>query len=376
VTCATAPHVMPDRIDLVLGTSVGGVGRHVQALTRALHNDNAEVHVHGPAATEDTFTFTAVGATFSAIEVPPSLAPLHSLRAVAALRTQLRPARLVHAHGVRAGLIAELATRVNRQRVAFVVTWHNVPSTAGLAALNRRLEGRLARRAAVSLVVSPDLVDQVRRLGGRDVRLAPVGAEPLPSPTRGPAAVRHELGVGDRPFVLAVGRLHRQKGFDVLIEAARDWTQRSPAPVIVIAGDGPQRRALAQAAAETAVDVRFLGYVAERARIAELLHAADLVVVPSRWEGSPLAVHEALMAGRPVIATAVGGLPTLLRPGEVAFVPADDAAALAQSVTDLLDRPEAAASMARAGAAAAARWPDADAAAREVIAVYDELRGS
>jgi glycosyltransferase involved in cell wall biosynthesis len=186
------------------------------------------------------------------------------------------------------------------------------------------------------------------------------------------AAVRAELGATGRPIVLSIGRLHAQKGFDVLLDAAASWHDRD-APLLVIAGDGPDRARLAERANAQHVEVRWLGYVEDRARIAELLGAADLVVFASRWEGSPLAVHEALMAGRPVVATAVGGLTTLLRAGEVRFVPPADAAALASAISRLLDHPAEAAALAAAGREASKRWPDANVTAAAVLGVYADV---
>jgi glycosyltransferase involved in cell wall biosynthesis len=236
------------------------------------------------------------------------------------------------------------------------------------------LESRLSRRADVSLAVSADLVDRIQSMGGRDVRLMPVGAAPLPQPVRHPDEVRAELDAGDRAVIVSLGRLHAQKGFDVLIEAARTWTDsRQLQPLLVIAGDGPDRMLLAEKAQSRAVDVRWLGYLEDRRVIAELLAVADVVVVPSRWEGSPLAVHEALQLGRPVVATAVGGLPALLGEDEVMFVPPEDPVALAAAVAAVLDDPERAVALGAAGQRAAARWPDADTAARAVLEVYAEL---
>src|SRR4051794_13251730 len=115
-TCAIAHHIMRSRVDLVLGTSLGGGGRHVRALARALAAGDTDVRVHGPSATEETFAFRNVGAQFSPTEVPSRLRPLRAWRAVRALRPQLAGAEIVHAHGVRAGLVAHRAMAANQPR--------------------------------------------------------------------------------------------------------------------------------------------------------------------------------------------------------------------------------------------------------------------
>src|SRR3954452_2500065 len=120
------------RADLVLGTSLGGVGRHVKALAEALQQESAAVAVHGPAVTESTVAFTRSGAAFEAVDIPVGLAPVRALRSGRALREQLLAADLVHAHGLRAGVLAARARRKLRSRKpwSFVATWHNVPQSA------------------------------------------------------------------------------------------------------------------------------------------------------------------------------------------------------------------------------------------------------
>src|SRR5206468_6123091 len=130
-----------------------------------LQQESAAVAVHGPAATESAFTFTSSGAAFEAVDIPVGLAPVRALRSGRALREQLLAADLVHAHGLRAGVLAARARRKLRSREpwSFVATWHNVPQSARpFAALQHRMEAQLAHAADVSLAVSPDLVERVR----------------------------------------------------------------------------------------------------------------------------------------------------------------------------------------------------------------------
>ena len=95
---------------------------------------------------------------------------------------------------------------------------------------------------------------------------------------------------------MAAGRLAPQKGFATLIEAATRWQDLSPAPLLAIAGEGPLRAELTAAAAPLGPAVRFLGH---RADVPALLAAADAFVLPSRWEGQPLILQEALRAAPP-----------------------------------------------------------------------------
>lgn len=328
---------------LVLGPSTGGIGRHVQTLAAYLDGRGDGVTTVGPAETLERFPLPG--------QLVPELAMRTVRAAVGGLRTR---ADVVHAHGVRAGLIAAVAL-VGR-RVPLLVTWHNLVGTGGrLGMLAQRF---VARRAAVSLCVSPDLVEHVRRLGGR-ARLAPVGGTRRVPSGRPADVVRAELGVHpDERLVVAVARLNRQKGLDLLQAAAG---RLGPGVRIVVAGDGPERGRLGP-------PLQLLGV---RDDVADLLDAADVVVLPSRWEGSPLAAHEALLAGKPLVATAVGGVPALVGdadPPPAVLVPPEDPDALAAALGRLLDDPAERTALGRRALVRAAEWPDA---ARTVAAVRD-----
>jgi glycosyltransferase involved in cell wall biosynthesis len=366
------------RITEVLATSTGGVGTHVRSVVPALIGAGAGVQVCGPRATDELFGFTAAGATFTPVEISAGLAPLADARAVARLRTALAGTDLVHAHGLRAGLVAAAARRLAAHRPPLVITLHNALPEGG--GVRRRVlqaaERATVRAADLVLAASADLAANARRLGGRDVRVAPVSAPPLPPARRAPAEVRAELGLTDgRPLVLAVGRLHPQKGYDVLLDAAAGWTAgggRTAPPLVAIAGDGPLHDELATRIERERLPVRLLG---RRSDVADLLAAADLVVLPSRWEARSLTAQEALRAGTPLVATRTGGLPELL--GNAAeLVPVGDAAALSDAVLRLLDDPAAAGALAEAGRRQAASWPDEAGTARQLVAVYRELLGS
>jgi glycosyltransferase involved in cell wall biosynthesis len=109
--------------------------------------------------------------------------------------------------------------------------------------------------------------------------------------------------------------------------------------------------------------------------VADLVRAADVCVLPSRWEARSLTAQEVLRAGTPLVATRTGGLPGLL--GSAAeLVPVGDDAALADAVVRLLTDPGAAARLADAGRRQAATWPDEAATARRLVAVYRELLGA
>lgn len=367
------------RIAEVLATSAGGVGSHVRSLLPALWSAGATVTVCGAPPTEELFGFTAAGASFAPVGISAGLAPLADRRAVAQLRRATADADLVHAHGLRAGLVAAAARRLGGRRdQPLVLTLHNAlqEGSGPKQWLLRRAEGLTIRGADLVLAVSGDLAENARRLGARDVRVAPALAPPLAPATRSRAEVRAELGIEDgRPLVVAVGRLHPQKAYDVLFDAVGRWAgdARLPVtPLVAIAGDGPLETELAARIRDERLPVRLLG---RRGDVADLLGAADVCVLPSRWEGSPFTGQEALRSGTPLVATRAGGMPELFGPG-ASFVPVGDAEALAEALVRVLTDPAHAAELADAGRRQAAGWPDEDAAARRAVAVYRELLGA
>ncbi|MEU4665821.1 glycosyltransferase family 4 protein, partial [Micromonospora chalcea] len=197
-----------------------------------------------------------------------------------------------------------------------------------------------------------------------------VAAPTLPPPGRRRAAVRAEFGVtADRPLILSVGRLHPQKRYDVLIDAAARWRTRTPAPVVVIAGSGPAYLPLAARISAARAPVTLLGH---RTDVADLLAGADLAVVTSDWEARQLFAQEALRAGVPLVATAVGGLPELVGDGAV-LVPPGDVDAVDAAVRDLLDDPVRRAEVGRRGLARAATWPTEADTVAALADLYAEL---
>src|SRR5690606_35865709 len=178
-----------------------------------------------------------------------------------------------------------------------------------------------------------DLVARAAALGASRAQLAPVAAPELPPPARSRAAVRAELGLDPgTPAVLSVGRLHPQKGYDTLVAAAARWRELDPTPQVFIAGNGPSYLDLVGRISTSRAPVTLLGH---RDDVADLLTAADVAVVSSVWEARQLFAQEALRAGVPLVATAVGGLPGLV--GEAAvLVPPKDVDALDAAVRRLL----------------------------------------
>lgn len=192
--------------------------------------------------------------------------------------------------------------------------------------------GRLARLTAEHYAVIPNGID--------------VAAYERDEAAR--SRLRAQWGVGAGTILAAfVGRLDPQKGIDVLLAAAA--ASASQGLQFVLAGDGPQRPLVEQFIAKNPAGrfVRMLGHVDG---VRDVLSAADLFVMPSRWEGFGLAAAEAMAAGLPVIARDVPGLHEVLDAGSAGvLIPADDPAALAAAIGRLGADASLRASLAAAG---------------------------
>src|SRR3984957_16149356 len=271
-------------------------------LADGLAGRGVAVTVAGPSSADARLAFGAVpGASFAAVEIgdrprPGDLASILRLRRLLAGPRQGGP-DVVHAHGLRAGALSLLALALVRggRRPAAAVTVHNAPPAGGgaPALVYRLLERLVARRAGLVLCVSPDLEARMRAAGARRVERAVIAAPGAPAGTPG-AGVLPPGGPEGRPVVLGAGRLAPQKGFGVLLEAAAAWQDLDPVPLVMIAGEGPLGGGLVGRAAELGVDAVFAG---PRDDVPALLAAAAVFVLPSRWEGEPLVLQEALRAG-------------------------------------------------------------------------------
>jgi glycosyltransferase involved in cell wall biosynthesis len=357
---------MPEqlRVVFVVGPTSGGIGRHVHAISRSLIEQQHQVTVVAPPQTLAMFDWHSLGATFVPAPVGAT-GPRALATAVRTVATVAASADVVHAHGARAGAVSVLA-----RAHPLVVTWHNTKP----ASLRRRwahpvAERVAARGAQLTLAVSPDLAARARRAGATEVRLVAVPAPQLPPLTRDRSQVRAELGVGDRPLVLAVARLERQKRLDLLVEATTGWTRRPDRPVVAVAGVGSLADALERRARAVESPLSLLG---RREDVADLLNAADVAVLSSDWEGYPLIAQEALRAGVPLVATAVGGVPALVG-GAAALVPAGDAEALGACLDELLRDPGKRAQMSAAGVERARRWPTLEATVIDLVREYQSL---
>jgi glycosyltransferase involved in cell wall biosynthesis len=256
------------------------------------------------------------------------------------LLRRVRPDVIV-GHDYKADLLLLLAA----PRRPRVVVLHGYTGEDRKVGLLEALDRRLLSRAHTVVAVSPGLAALARRAGLPDGRVHVVpNAVPVEeiaaAAGRAREAVRREWEVAPgRAVLVSVGRLSPEKGQDVLLEAFARAARETDA-LLVLVGDGALRDRLERRAraADLAGRVRFLGW---RTDPYACLGGADVCVLPSRSEGLPLSLLEAMSAGLPVVATAVGSVPDVLEGGARGrLVPPADAEALADALLPLLTDPD------------------------------------
>lgn len=278
---------------------------------------------------------------------------------------------LVHAQDRDAALFGFAAARL--ARVPVVITRHVLDDAeSGRAARAKRaLLTRVLRRADRVVAVSGAVAGVLRstdRVAPAKVTVVPNGLDPALFHPGDAADARARLGWPDATTVTMVAALRPGKGHDVFLAAARHVRDIDPSVRFVAIGDGELRAALEQAAAGCA---EFLG---ARGDIPEVLDGSDIVVLPSEAEALPTVLIEAAFAGRPAVATRVGGVPEVVDEGVSGLlVERADAAAFADAILRLVRSP---AERARMGSAAQARAASEFTRSRQVdrmIAVYSEV---
>lgn len=279
--------------------------------------------------------------------------------AIAALAERVRRAGvdLVHSHGTRAALCgAPAAALCGVPHLYTVHGWSFHQRGSALAeAAARSCEAAAARLSRQVVCVSH--ADQRAGLAhgilsARRSRVIPNGIDPArfrPDPAAR-ARMRLALGVAEgEPVIGLYGRLTRQKAQGVFLRAAAEVLAREPAARFMLVGDGEDRAALSALAGGLGLGGR-LAMLGSRSDVPALLAATDVFVLPSLWEGLPIALLEAMAAGVPAIASAVDGSIEVIQPGQSGLlVPPGEVAPLAEAVLALIRTPSLAERLARAG---------------------------
>ena len=328
-------------LEMIDRSFLGGGQKTLLSLAKGLDKDKFEVMAASERGGPLVDELGRLGVPHIPIDVRKSSGP----GAVRRIARVLRGAAvdILHTHGGVAGLYGRLAAR-KAGIPAVVHTLHGIHYLHYRNPLARQasmvLERRLSRSTAAVIFVS-----QADLLEGMKLRLAPAGKSWLIRngvDTAGliagfdRAAKKSELGSAGRPLIVAVSRLHRQKGLKYLLRAVAFIRDDVPSVKVLIAGGGALESKLASQVRRLRIEEN-ASLLGERKDIPELLAAADAFVLPSLWEGLPYVLIEAASLGKPIIATDIDGVREVVRSGETGIlVPPRDPGRLAAALILLL----------------------------------------
>jgi len=325
-------------LQVITSLGIGGAERLVVSAARGLSAPRFEHAIcclaeRGPLAAEAEAAAVPV---FCVGEFPGLRHPFAFGRLIRIIRA-FRPT-IVHTHLQSASLFGRLAARLARVPVV-IATEHNV--YVGKARRYVLVERLLARMTDATIAVSGPVRQFLSAQLGvppSTIRVIHNGVA-LGAPTpRGLAELRARLATDGAVAIRlgTVASLTAKKGHEVLLRAVARLRGNGIVCSLVVAGEGPDRGQLESLSDQLGISthVHFLGYVAHPA---DVLGAIDVFVLPSLIEGLPLALLEAMYAGRACVATAVGGVPEVIKPGDNGLlVPPGDEVALAEAISVLV----------------------------------------
>lgn len=314
--------------------TTGGVAEVVLQLVEIAIADGEHVIVGCPGDGDLATRAQAMGATWIPLDLArnPGLADLMALRRI---RKAMVDARVVFAHSSKTGALARM---VRPRGVPLVFVPHGWSWLVGgrFARAYRIIERVLGRRADVTVLVGHDELAEGHRVLGPDARLRVIENSVDLERFHPPAEPRP----GDDLTILCVGRLTRQKGQDLLLRAVARLGDIRPTVRLVGPGDAEDLAALSDLADRLGLEdhVHFVGSDDPVTH----LQRADIVAIPSRWEGLPLVMLEAMACGAAIVASSTAGVDALADAGAV--VPMGDrddfVDDLAQTLRTLLESPE------------------------------------
>jgi glycosyltransferase involved in cell wall biosynthesis len=357
------------RVAQLIETDGPGGAEHVVAeLARALQAGGADTTVFLPARGEGWLArqLEGSGASTESFSIDRPVAP----EVVRSLAQTFRERRITIAHSHEFSMAVYGAWAARLAGIPHVITMHGGRYYAG------KLRRRLALRSAVALSSGTVGVSaSVTQALSHDLRMRRSRLLMIPNGVRyeRPSSItlREELGLGaDARLVVAIGNLYAVKGHQYLIDALDLLSERHPTLHVAIAGRGDLEEPLrARARAYRLTQrVHLLGL---RPDVPALMAAADVFVLPSLSEGLPLALLEAMFAGRTIVATDVGDVGVALeRGGAGVLVPPGDAGALAAALGAVLDDPDRARRLSVAAAARAAAEYDISRMVTRYVNVY------
>lgn len=334
--------------------------QHLLDLVAGLPRNEFTAAVAGPGDTSGMAReIETMDVKYHPVNITGPLNPVKDLKCIYELYKLIRKEGfdIVHCHGSKAGLVGRMAARMAGTPV-IIVTAHNFVVYDEVPPVKRLIftwgEKFLSRKTSGIITVSRALKAELKeKFSIPDNKIAAIynGIDLDRFKTAsGADKLREAYGIGkDVPVVGTVARMAPQKGLSFFVDAISVLAKESCGAVFLIVGDGPLRIELEARAHRLGVagKIIFTGYQPD---ITPFLKLFDIFVVPSIAEGLSITTIEAMAAGKPVIASRVGGLPELVKPEHNGLLtPPRDAAALAGAIRFLLERPELREKMGLAG---------------------------
>jgi glycosyltransferase involved in cell wall biosynthesis len=340
--------------------NMGGPALHVAYLTAGLAKRGYDTTlVAGSLAPgEDSMAFVAdeLGVDVVRIdELHREISPARDVVAAIRLARLIRKVRphILHTHTAKAGAVGRFAALLagDARPPVVVHTFHGHVLRGYFdpvrARAFRQLERTLARSTTALVAVSPQVRDDLVELDVAPatrfavVRLGIELDQRVASGSNGRGETRRVLGIGEGPFTVGwIGRMTGIKRTDDVLLAFKSLRERGIDARLCLVGDGPDRDQVERRAHELGVmkETLFLGY---QEQVSSFFSAFDVFILPSANEGTPVTAIEALAAGKPVVATRVGGIPDVVRDGEDGFLVAPgDVEALAERLAQLATDPQ------------------------------------
>lgn len=370
---------MPLRVLHVVRPVRGGIKKHLEILFRGIDQEKYHLYLAAPPEIDLFTELRPYARGVFPVLISETWHPLRNWRTINTLSRVIRSNNidLVHTHGVRAGLIGQVAALLaGCKRV--VATVHNCLNPDTPFFLIYRLVLAILGKASIThmITVSNALKQEMMTFewfpddritviyNGLNASEYQVEVDKI--------SLRNSLGIpGDLPVIGSVARLEPNKGIKFLLEAVKDIDKIYGPVYVLIVGDGPEEESLKKITRELGIESRVI-FAGFRSDVPQLLSLFDVAVIPSVNEGLSIFCLEALAAGVPVVASAVGGLPELIQPDVTGLlVPPGDLSALVEAIVFLLRNKDFARSLGHRGREMVVRQFTSEQMLARTIDVYE-----
>ncbi len=329
---------VPSVVHLVAPAPFGGLESVVSRLAAGQHRRGARVHLFALLESGMPEPPLVGNLRSGGVDVTCVVTAARSFRAQKAALTAFCETfnpDVLHCHGyLPDALAAALGRRIRLRRVTTV---HGYTGGSWRNQFYEWLQRRAHTRFDAVVAVSKKLGRQISADGLKGRVWTIPNAWSVQAVALTAEKARESIGASSGRFTIGwIGRISREKGLDVFIDSL---SRLGDLPIsAVIIGDGPERKKLEQKARDSNNSDRVI-WVGQRRDAAEVFAAFDLVVLSSRTEGTPIVLFEAIHAGVPIIASAVGGIPDVVSPEEAVLVPSDDPIRLGDAIRAAYDSP-------------------------------------